>query len=472
MIILKIILLQLFWFSVVFFGNSVSSYLPLFASFILVIVNYYVFAPKISLARYSFLIILFTLFGYLHDTSFIWLNIITKKSYHIGFLSLWIIFIAYYGDIFNKLKNIPTFFLSILGALGGSLAYWSAYKLGALSILPGRETTYVVVPFTLWAVFFPSSMWLFYKDKYWNYFLDKTILFSFDKSGFKRHENQFTEDLSKKRITTKISLITGGTSGIGEEVAMALSRLNSKVVVTGRNEKKGKSFEEKNFNSTFVSLDMVNWNDIHNFCKVCEKFDYIVLNAGSMPENLIVNESGVEFQCASQLLGHYYLISWLKKYGKLNSHARIVWVSSGGMYLKELDLKSLFNNSEYEKVATYANVKRAQVTLVEELSKEEEWAKFKILAMHPGWVGTLGLKESLPKFYSLMGNRLRSPAEGADTILWLLMTDEALYSGSFYFDRKKVSPYITKKYMPSKDQRLNLMKQVKSYLFDHKRSDT
>ena len=58
------------------------------------------------------------------------------------------------------------------------------------------------------------------------------------------------------------------------------------------------------------------------------------------------------------------------------------------MYLKKLDLDSLFHNQKYEKVSTYSNVKRAQVTLVEELSKQERWENVKVFSMHPGWVAT------------------------------------------------------------------------------------
>ena len=124
-------------------------------------------------------------------------------------------------------------------------------------------------------------------------------------------------DLSQKDLTGKISLVTGGTSGIGGEVAQELSRLGSKVFVTGRNEQKGRVIHRKNnLNLHFHSLDMANWNRIKDFCNKGDCFDYIVLNAGGMPDNLVLNDFSVEHQCASQLIGHYYLIYMLKKYGK------------------------------------------------------------------------------------------------------------------------------------------------------------
>ena len=84
--------------------------------------------------------------------------------------------------------------------------------------------------------------------------------------------------------------------------------------------------------------------------------------------------------------------------------------------------------------------------------------------MHPGWVGTYGLKEALPIFFSLMKNRLRDMKEGADTIIWLLLTEDPLNSGSFYFDRKIVSPYLSKNYNPTREQRNALIDKIDNYI--------
>ena len=292
----------------------------------------------------------------------------------------------------------------------------------------------------------------------WDVILDKSVLFSFDQTGFKRHQKYFTEDIYNLKLSNKNVLVTGATAGIGENLASSISKLGPNVFITGRNHQKGLDFESHNKNSKFISLDMANWKAIHEFAKDAPVFDFLVFNAGGMPEKMSENEDGVEFQSASQLFGHYYLLTWLKAFNKLSPKARIVWVSSGGMYLRQLDLGSLIKNLKYEKVDTYANVKRAQVTLVEELSKLNEWRDFNIYSMHPGWVGTEGLKEALPKFYNFMKNRLRSASEGADTILWCLFSKNPPESGGFYFDRKKVSPYISKKYNPSNAERSALLK--------------
>ena len=209
---------------------------------------------------------------------------------------------------------------------------------------------------------------------------------------------------------------------------------------------------------------MSDWKSIDDFCNQSLNYDFVVLNAGGMPDSLVVNNFNVEHQCASQLIGHYYLIHCLNQNGNLIENARIIWVSSGGMYLKKLDMKTLFYNKNYEKVSTYANVKRAQVTLAQELSKQEFWNKIKMFSMHPGWVKTEGLSNSLPGFFRIMEKRLREMDEGTDTILWLLLTEEFLTSGGFYFDRKMVKPYISKNHNPSREERTELLKIIDNYV--------
>jgi dehydrogenase/reductase SDR family protein 12 len=56
--------------------------------------------------------------------------------------------------------------------------------------------------------------------------------------------------------------------------------------------------------------------------------------------------------------------------------------------------------------------------------------------MHPGWADTSGVRTSIPRFHRVMNAILRSPAEGADTIVWLAASESARrFTGKFFFDR-------------------------------------
>ena len=73
-----------------------------------------------------------------------------------------------------------------------------------------------------------------------------------------------------------------------------------------------------------------------------------------------------------------------------------------------------------------------------------EWARRRVLqdvafhALHPGWVDTPGLDDGLPGFARLVRPILRTPAEGADTALWLSWADDAYVPGAaFWLDRRR-----------------------------------
>ena len=272
-----------------------------------------------------------------------------------------------------------------------------------------------------------------------NKILDASIYYSFDKSGYLRHAKSFDDQYFFKAGSR--ALVTGGTSGIGQAVSLELAQSEVKIVITGRNQSKGEIASNKHQNIEFEVLDMQDWDQVSNFVEKLSTLDYVVLNAGGMPAEFSQNKYGVESQFASQLFGHFYLLKALQKANKLKQGAKVVWVTSGGMYLSSLDISKITEVvAEYDKVATYANVKRAQVTLLPFFKKE--FPDQVVTAMHPGWAETPGVAMAIPEFDKKMQGRLRTPEQGADTILWLLGTKKIIQSGGLYFDRRKVKTHF------------------------------
>lgn len=434
--ILKVIILQAFWYMSVAYGHIYQ--LPfLLTAVTLSGLNYIIYRPSITKAHYLFTLILFVLYGILQEGIFENLGLVNygQESFPLWLTSLYFVFIAYYGDLFNYLSKKQPMILSLIGALGGISAYYGGAKISPIEVL---SPYYYLAVGIGWGIFFPISIKIFYEGFMWNKILDVSLYYSFDKSGFIRHAKDFTEEYQFG--SNAKALITGGTSGIGQAASHELINQGVEVTITGRNIEKGATAAEVNEKLTFVPWDMANWSEIPRIVKNLDTLDYVVLNAGGMPSDFKKNEQGIELQFASQLFGHYYLIEELKKQEKLKPGSRIVWVTSGGMYLANLELDSIFENSKYDKVKTYANVKRAQVTLLPFL--KEEFPKQIITAMHPGWAETPGVSSAIPEFDKKMKGRLRSPLQGADSILWLLGTKQPVESGALYFDRRKVKKHF------------------------------
>ena len=90
------------------------------------------------------------------------------------------------------------------------------------------------------------------------------------------------------------------------------------------------------------------------------------------------------------------------------------------MYTHKLRVDDLQSERrEFDGPTVYARTKRAQVILTELWAEQLAGTGVVVHAMHPGWADTPGVRSSLPRFYKVTRPLLRTPAQGADTIVWL-----------------------------------------------------
>jgi NAD(P)-dependent dehydrogenase (short-subunit alcohol dehydrogenase family) len=168
------------------------------------------------------------------------------------------------------------------------------------------------------------------------------------------------------------------------------------------------------------------------------RLDVLVDNAGAIFPERSESPDGIEATLAVLVVGPFVLVSGLLPLLQRTPGARVVCVTSGGMYTQKLDLDDLQSTlAPFSGPRAYARAKRAQVALVREWARRLRGTGVTINAMHPGWADTPGLAETLPGFYRAMRPVLRSPAEGVDTIAWLAADPAgAATSGSLYLDRR------------------------------------
>jgi len=292
-----------------------------------------------------------------------------------------------------------------------------------------------------------------WSKKLLNDWLDASVLFSFDSSGFVRHSRNFAP-FDGKRLAGKTVLLTGANSGIGLAATEALVQFGARVVMLVRNPQKGQTEAERiraqnpKAMIEVEQLDVSEPGSIHDFCRRWQQrsesqVHVLIHNAGV----LIPTESGVqrnslgeEMSWATNFLGAVRLTQGLRQNLEAADRARVIMVSSGGMYLQMLDLRDpSFERRPYHGVMAYANSKRAQVLWTELAQTKESNSNISYLAMHPGWVQTPGLSRSLPAFTRWLQSRLRTPEQGADTIVWLAgATQIEAKSGCLFFDRHVV----------------------------------
>ena len=247
----------------------------------------------------------------------------------------------------------------------------------------------------------------------------------------------------------KVALVTGATSGLGEAAATGFARLGATVWLLGRNRERAERALARIAERTGRDRLRVGICDLSEqrsvrgfadrFATECPRLDVLVNNAGVLTHERKLSRDGVELTLATNVVGPFLLTKLLVGALQASATARVVNVSSGGMYAQRLatdDLQS--SHGRFRGAAAYARTKRMQVVLSELWAQRLAGAAVVVNAMHPGWVDTPGLRESLPGFRRLVGPLLRTPEQGADTIVWLAAAPRAAAeSGGFWFDRKR-----------------------------------
>ena len=282
--------------------------------------------------------------------------------------------------------------------------------------------------------------------------LDASILCSFDRSGFRRHARTFDAGDLDVDLSGRVCLVTGANSGIGFETSRALAERGATVWLLCRDPQRGREAADRLRASTrsqrvhVAQLDVSDLGAIEQFAGsfAAPRIDVLVHNAGVLPASRLASAEGHEATLATHVLGPWALTHALAPRLLASRDARVVFVSSGGMYTQRLSLDDCeWRRRPYDGVAAYAQTKRMQVVLAELLAAEMPPGRVTVSSMHPGWADTPAVRTSLPRFWKTMQRRLRTPAEGADTVIWLAASPAARgRTGRFWFDRQPRSAHL------------------------------
>jgi dehydrogenase/reductase SDR family protein 12 len=165
----------------------------------------------------------------------------------------------------------------------------------------------------------------------------------------------------------------------------------------------------------------------------------LVNNAGVLTAARELSADGIELTFATNVVGPFLLTNLLVPVLAAAAPARVINVSSGGMYAQRLRVDDLeMERGEFDGVTAYARSKRAEVVLTGLWAERLRPRGIFVHAMHPGWVDTPGVHSSLPGFYRLTKPILRTPEQGADTIVWLATAQlPGVVTGGFWHDRRR-----------------------------------
>jgi NAD(P)-dependent dehydrogenase (short-subunit alcohol dehydrogenase family) len=303
--------------------------------------------------------------------------------------------------------------------------------------------------------------------------LDRTVVPGFTKIGLavRKRLPGWPEDPAPGSMTGRTVAVTGATSGLGLATAEGLGRLGANLLLVVRDVPKGERVlaelrqDLPGVDARVVRCDVADLDDVRRFAREldADEVDVLVHNAGALPTTRTESPQGHELTMAVHVLGPVLMTELLRD--RLAGHdARVVFVSSGGMYGQALraddpEYASSSNDGKYSGTTAYARSKRAQVELLPILAGR--WGEgtpeaIGVHATHPGWATTPGVTEALPAFDKVMGSLFRTPAGGADTTVWLSAVQPQPSSGQLWHDRRARSTHFLPRTRTSEQERARM----------------
>jgi NAD(P)-dependent dehydrogenase (short-subunit alcohol dehydrogenase family) len=300
----------------------------------------------------------------------------------------------------------------------------------------------------------------------WDNLLERSVVGSFTSLGHKIRSRNW-DPLPADSLSDRILVITGATSGIGRTVALRAAQRGARVRFVARNVSKARSLREDlvaaaghdDIRYYIADLSLMSAVDkVSREILRAEPFIHVLINnAVILPSEYTETAEGLELSHATNLIAPFLLTNQLK--GRLveSAPAHIVNVISGGMYTQGLALDDLNSrDGDYSGSMAYARAKRGLMILTKMWADQLAGTGVTVNATHPGWVDTPGIKDALPAFYRITRPLLRTPEQGADTILWLAGDGPQGRTGRLWHDREVRSEYRLKRTIETRADRNRL----------------
>ena len=249
----------------------------------------------------------------------------------------------------------------------------------------------------------------------------------------------------------KIIVMTGGTSGLGRVAALELARAGARVWVLCRNAQKGEGLvrelaldEGDPAGSIELALsDLTDLKSVANACKQIldqsPRIDALLNNAGVWAFKRQETADGIEKTFQTNVLAPLLITRLLMPGLRAATGAKVINTASA-LHKGAINWDDIEYRQGYTGFKAYQQSKLALILLTRLYAKRYEVDGVAHYSLHPGLVSTdIGRDGGwlAHTFFSLFGI---SPAEGADTLLYLADTDPALLeNGAYYVKRRPVN---------------------------------
>ena len=272
-------------------------------------------------------------------------------------------------------------------------------------------------------------------------------------------------------IADKQVVLTGGSNGIGLAAGEALSARGANVALVARDKARGEAAAARLRSAAGASgvprgghgaraggvpvvdvlvADLSSQADVRRLAGEIssryERVDILVNNAGALLGARRMTGDGVEQTWAVNHLAPFLLTTLLLDKLRASAPARVITTASDASKNARLPFGDIDGTAAYARgtggrgFRRYGQTKLANIVFTLELARRTEGSGVTAYCYHPGTVATnfnhdngalMSLAMAIIKPFS------RSPAKGADTLVWLAEAPAGtLADGGYFFDRK------------------------------------
>lgn len=252
--------------------------------------------------------------------------------------------------------------------------------------------------------------------------------------------------------TKKIFLITGGTSGIGRVAAQKIAETGATLVITSRNMEKGNMIVNEisklsnNLNIEVMHCDFTSFQSIKQFT---EKFktkysvlDVLINNAGVWETEFKETQDGIEANFAVNHLAPFLLTNLLLENIKLSEQGRIINTSSlAHAYIDKVNFDDIEFRKGFNSMQSYRQSKLCNILFTNFLAKILQTTDITVNCLHPGIVETKLFDNFNENAKNSILQRAVSVEEGAETTVYLALSDDVKkVSGKYFHGHKTEEP--------------------------------
>jgi NAD(P)-dependent dehydrogenase (short-subunit alcohol dehydrogenase family) len=252
-------------------------------------------------------------------------------------------------------------------------------------------------------------------------------------------------------MALKTTIITGATSGIGQETALALAAQGHALYLLVRNPIKGEALKQQITDKTgnrevhVIKCDLADLQSVREAVAILTQklfaINTLINNAGGIFADRELSKDKFEMTFATNHLGHFLLTTSLMPLLQ-KGQARIINVSSEAHKIAQPQFDDLQWEQSYSAFKAYGMNKLFNIYFAQSLAGKFADKGILAFSLHPGMVNTgfgIGLK-GLGKIFMLFARPFMITAQqGAETTIFLATAPRLDKYNGGYFKKKKIA---------------------------------